>query len=73
MESQAIELVSDKVAKEMDDIKVTLTWTINTTTPENLLAWGIDAFIGPGVDNSAPILGHLLRVAAEAKRFEGEQ
>ena len=73
MEPWAIKLVSDKVAKEMDDIKVTLTWTINTITPENLLAWGVDTFIGLAVDNSALILGHLLHVATEVKRFEGEQ
>ena len=51
----------------MDDIKAILMWTINTTIPENLLAWDVDAFIGLVVDNNAPTLGHLLHVAAERR------
>ncbi|KAG9310660.1 hypothetical protein JVU11DRAFT_9244 [Chiua virens] len=42
MEPRAITLVLGKVSKEMDDMKTALAWTINTTTPENLLTWTID-------------------------------
>ncbi|KAG9310611.1 hypothetical protein JVU11DRAFT_9177 [Chiua virens] len=68
MEPRAITLVLDKVSKEMDDMKTALAWTINTTTPENLLTWTIDASIGPVVESTAPTLGRLLRVAAETTR-----
>ena len=51
---------SDEVAKGMDNIKATHTWTINTTIPENLLAWDVGTLIGLVVNNSAPTLGHLL-------------
>ena len=68
MEPHAIRLVSDKVSKEMDAIKTALTWLINTTTPESLLTWNVDAFISPLVDNNAPTLGHILQAAAQCKR-----
>lgn len=68
MEPRLIELVSDKVSMEMDDIKVALAWTIKNTTPESLLAWDVDAVISPLVDSTAPIPGRLLRAAAETKR-----
>ena len=68
MEPHAIRLVSDKVSKEMDAIKTALTWLINTTTPESLLTWNVDAFIGPLVDNNAPTLGRILQAAAQFKR-----
>ncbi|KAF9228025.1 hypothetical protein BS17DRAFT_416933 [Gyrodon lividus] len=52
----------------MDEIKSALAWTINTTTPDSLLTWDVNAFIGPCVDSSAPTLGHILQVATETKR-----
>ena len=67
MEPHTIRLVSDKVSKEMDAIKTALTWLINTTTPESLLTWNVDAFIGPLVDNNAPTLGRILQAATQCK------
>jgi len=67
-EKHAMEVVSDKVAKEMDEIKTALAWTINNTTLETLLTWDIDGFIGPLVNTKAPTLGSILQVAAQTKR-----
>lgn len=68
MEPHAIELVSNKVGGEMDEIKTALTWNINTTTPDRLLAWDIDSIIGPLVERSAPALSQVLQAAAQTKR-----
>ena len=65
MEPHAIVLVSDKVAKEMDEIKGALEGKICMITPESLLTWDINSVIGPLVQKSAPTLGHLLQVAAQ--------
>ncbi|KAI9573491.1 hypothetical protein HD554DRAFT_2013121 [Boletus coccyginus] len=68
MEPHTIDLVSNKITKEMDEVKVALEWKINAITPESLLTWDVNSFIGPLVEKSAPILGHLLQVAAQTKR-----
>ena len=60
MEPHAIVLVSDKVAKEMDEIKGALEGKICMIAPESLLTWDINLVIGPLVQKSAPTLGHLL-------------
>ena len=68
MEPHAVEFISNKITKEMDEVEVALKWKINTITPESLLTWDIDSFIGLLVEKSAPILSHLLQVAAQIKR-----
>ena len=68
MEPHAIDLILNKVAKEMDKVKVALEWKINTITPDSLLTWDVDSFIGPLIEKSAPVLGRLLLVAAQTKR-----
>jgi hypothetical protein len=67
-EQRAIGVISDKVTKEMDEVKTALAWTINNTTPEALLTWDIDGFISPLVNAKAPTLGSILQVAAQTKR-----
>lgn len=64
----AVKLVSNKIAKEMDEVKAALEWKISNITPECLLTWVIDLFIGPLIEKSAPVLGQLLQVAAQTKR-----
>ncbi|KAF8545684.1 hypothetical protein OG21DRAFT_1428847, partial [Imleria badia] len=68
----AIGLVSDTVIKEMDAVKTALAWSIDTTTPESLLQWDVNAFIGPLVENSAPTIGHLLHTAAQTRHAKEE-
>ncbi|KAF8834574.1 hypothetical protein BDN67DRAFT_985220 [Paxillus ammoniavirescens] len=67
MEPHAIELVSDKIISEMDDVKSALTGTISLITPETLLAWDINMFIGTLVKETAPITSHMLKTAVQTK------
>ncbi|KAF9224862.1 hypothetical protein BS17DRAFT_751805 [Gyrodon lividus] len=68
MEPHAIELVSDKITSEMDNVKSALTGTISSITPESLLAWDVNMFIGTLVEEAAPITGHMLNTAAQTER-----
>ncbi|KAF9226424.1 hypothetical protein BS17DRAFT_878968 [Gyrodon lividus] len=68
MEPHAIELVPDKITSEMDNVKSALTGTISSITPESLLAWDVNMFIGTLVEEAAPITGHMLKTAAQTER-----
>ena len=68
----AVYIISDMVVKEMEDIKTSLKWTINSTTPDTLLTWDINMIIGPLVENKAPTLGCLLQAASQTKCAKGK-
>ena len=59
MEPHAIELVSDWIAHEMDDVKKALGATVSSITPETLRKWDVNTFVGSVVDEKAPITGHI--------------
>ncbi|KIJ05902.1 hypothetical protein PAXINDRAFT_20870 [Paxillus involutus ATCC 200175] len=68
IEPRAVELVCEKIMSEMDDVKSALAGTIKTITPESLLSWDVNTFIGSVVDQSAPTTGQVLKTAARTER-----
>ena len=72
VEQLAVDIISDMVMKEMEDIKTSLKWTINNTTPDTLLTWDINMIIGLLVENKAPTLGCLLQAASQTKCAKGK-
>ncbi|KAH0832143.1 hypothetical protein J3R83DRAFT_13053 [Lanmaoa asiatica] len=68
MEPHAIDLVSDRIASEMDDVKRRLGGTVTSITPESLRIWDINTFIGSVVNEKAPITGRILQTAAQTDR-----
>ena len=66
MEQLAMDIISKRIVKKIEDIKTLLMWTINTT-PDTLLTWDIDMFIGLLIKNKAPTLGCLLQATFQMK------
>ena len=67
VEQLAMDIISERIVKEMEDIKTLLMWTINNTTLDILLTWDIDMFIGLLIKNKAPTLGCILQAASQMK------
>jgi hypothetical protein len=66
-EPQAIQIVCDKVHKEMEAAKPGLKMSTKEVTPEFIAGWDINALMGPIAQNITPTLTAVLVAATESK------
>ena len=62
-----MDIISERIMKKMEDVKILLIWSINNTTLDTLLTWDIDTFICLLIKNKALILGCLLQAVSQMK------